>query len=70
MKNKSQRVNQHNGCHAGSYHRNSTPESVYKIPSKQPHRFFKAEPINAQRNDNLNMNIEELIMAMRLMRQM
>lgn len=70
MKNKSQRVNQHNGCHAGSYHRNSKPESVYKLPSKQQHRFFKEEPVNAQRNDNLSMNVEALLVTMQLMRRM
>lgn len=65
MKNKAQRVNQHNGCHTGSFRANSKPET-YKSPDKQTHRFFSRESKASTFNQNLDMNVAALILMMKI----
>jgi len=65
MKNKPQKGNQLNGCHAGPYNRNIQPSSVHKLPSKQQNRFFQQDLSDTiKKKDDLGLNVETLIAAL------
>lgn len=67
MRNKPQKGNQLNGCHAGPFNRNTRPSTVHKLPCYNYNRFIKQGSFDIEeKKDALGMNVETLIAALKM----